>query len=115
MKLRFLFYLAFACIVLTGCVDNSREISEANKKTAGPIISALEKYFQDNQHFPLQLEDLVPQYLSDVPESAEGFEFFYRPDKTVEYYLCFEISSGKTPGCCYIPQHEVWDCTRGVE
>lgn len=115
MKLPLLLFLVLVCIVLGACVDNSKEISDANKRMAEQIISALEKYSQDNRQFPIQLEDLVPQYLSDLPETVEGSKFFYRPDKTVEYYLCFEISSGKIPGCCYIPQHELWDCTRGAE
>ena len=115
MKAHLIFLLVVACLVFGACTDHSKEISEANKTTAEQIISALENYSQDNGRFPSQLSDLVPRYLFVLPETTEGVEFFYKADKVVEYYLCFEISSGKIPGCCYVPQHELWDCTRGVE
>ena len=115
MKGRLIFVLAIACLLFGACANHSDEIGEANKKIAEQIINALANYSQDNRRFPSQLADLVPHYLSNIPVTAEGAEFFYKSDMVVEYYLCFENSFEKIPGCCYIPQHELWDCTRGVE
>jgi len=31
------------------------------------------------------------------------------------YYLCFGLRGRKHQGCCYLPRHDLWDCSPGVE
>ncbi len=46
----------------------------AGAKAAEPILAALEAYGRDEGHFPPALEDLLPKYLTAIPEPRFPFE-----------------------------------------
>ncbi len=45
-------------------------------KSGGVIISAIEKYRQDNQKFPTSLEELKPKYLQQLPHTQ--YKIFFK-------------------------------------
>jgi uncharacterized membrane protein (Fun14 family) len=47
-------------------------------KSGGIIISAIERYRQDNQQFPISLEDLIPKYLQQLPHTK--YQLFFKEE-----------------------------------
>ena len=80
------------------------------------IAAAIHQYDQDKGAKPQDLEDLVPEYLSNIPTPKSGGSFVYSPSPTEGYSLCFPVRSPQIRGqtrCCYHQRLQVWDCTAG--
>jgi hypothetical protein len=87
----------------------------ANQEKAVDIINALAEYRQSAGAFPEGLEELVPGYLSAIPETVAGDRFRYEPDELAGYYLCFDVPGYRCRGCCFHQRVCLWDCTCGAE
>jgi outer membrane protein assembly factor BamD (BamD/ComL family) len=55
--------------------DRQKQVRAAMKR----ITDALIRYQAKKGEYPLSLNDLVPEYLDQVPETPWGHPFFYRP------------------------------------
>ncbi len=62
------------------------------KKDLENIDSAINKYFSDNGEFPEELSQLVPDYLSEIPEdSFNPKEEVYRYNKSNDAYRVYSV------------------------
>ena len=83
----------------------------ANQELAVDIINALAEYHESAGSFPGDLEDLVPAYLSAVPETVTGESFAYYPDDLGSYSLCFYLGGHLDRGCCFHQGVCLWECS----
>ncbi len=98
---------------VSGCQNDVND-NRDNQVVAQPIIIALNEYQQqNNDEYPQDLNDLVPDYLTALPKTIRGEEFQYYPDENEGYYLCFGIGTKGKYGCCYNQRLASWDCTNG--
>lgn len=101
-------------LVLTtsACTTPSDEI-RANQERASEIIKAINSYEQEHGQFPVQLDVLVPTYLSQMPKTITDHDFIYSRHNLDGYYLSFYVKSKQNLGCSYIYRLENWDCSFG--
>lgn len=97
-------------IAITGCNEAPGEGRKAEEgyRLAEPIIVALEQYHEDKGEYPASLEDLIPDYLDEIPsgEWIEGFRYDQDQDS---YALSFDYVGPCMNTCTYIPG-KGWDC-----
>lgn len=80
------------------------------------IVRAIEIYNLDQGHYPLSLDDLVPNYISNSPVTSTGQPYFYRlfgsTDKLAFeiYWLAFRVAEQEHTICTYYRRLEYWDC-----
>lgn len=76
------------------------------------IITGIKQYEQKYGVPPETLNSLVPEFLSEIPQTVSGNSFVYTPkDKSAydDWTLTFDVASNDT-GCTYISHLENWDC-----
>ena len=99
--------IVFALISLSDAAAN-RYFDVARNEVAPEIIEALEGYRAEHEEYPDDLEDLVPQYLPEIPLPRigvirhEGERFFYI-NLGAAYNL--EFAAGKWVQCAYSPPY----------
>jgi len=76
------------------------------------ILSAIENFYQDNKHYPDQLEDLVPFYLEEIPITDTGQPFIYRQTPDI-YVLLFHLTTKNGVSCAYTKRLSDWECSQG--
>lgn len=106
------FWCCIAALGLVACVNSdveSYEEGQITQERAEQIILAVDKYAQDHDQPPHQLDVLVPAYLKEIPKTAKGQSFDYRLCVVDGYDLCYHYRNRAI--CCYIPRLESWDCT----
>ena len=92
---------------------NQKLVDESYERGA-VVIAALEEYKQDHAVYPQRLEDLIPQYLTDVPQPTAGNrKWRYDLYRTGNFQLCVEDSPGGFPVHFYISDDERWGCDTG--
>lgn len=76
-------YLQIYTIVtlVTGfhCYTSGFNLNKKEKTTAEkfrPLIEAIDKYVDQNNHYPLDLKKLIPKYLGQWPEGLPRFTYF---------------------------------------
>lgn len=88
----------------------------AGIEVGGRIIEALESYRAAHGAYPTDLSALVPDYLSEIPESPAGRPFAYRsfPAGHVMaselYWLAFALAEEPGIACTYYRRLQYWDC-----
>jgi hypothetical protein len=82
-----------------------------NQERAMIIVKAVYEYQNDQGAFPVQLKDLAPDYLDQVPRTFTGQPFFYNTDSVSGFFIMFEL--GQHYGCGYSDQSKVWECGGG--
>lgn len=99
----------FLSFVMINC-SNSQPIDETTMRAIGEgnrIISALEEFNNENGTYPEQLEELVPSFLEDIPETGlradDGFTYSRVPeefdsDYIYGYRLAFFVSNTRFLG-----------------
>lgn len=97
-------------LVIASCV-NANEARETNIETGSTIIDAIYHYERENYSFPAELKALVPIYLNDLPETAEGVGFFYATNPVDGFILSFMLSPRH--GCGYSDNTKQWGCGWG--
>ncbi len=107
--------VTLACTWTTSYIEaqNRRAAAEidANEELADPILSAIEKYEEDHGHPPGGLSSILPTYLGAIPKTVTGQDFRYELHDIDRYYLCFDVLSKPSVGCCYYGRLESWDCS----
>ena len=98
-----------------GTRERWREEVLANQEKADEIIRALTEYEQQMGRLPRDLEDLVPTYLSAIPETVAGDNYEYDPRQIPGYVLCFDVATYPHRGCCFHEYMCIWDCSGGAE
>ena len=115
--------ITFCCLlslVAVNCRDaaevereNERAADEisANEELGEPIVVAIERYEEEHGYPPEELSKLLPTYLSAIPMTVVSQDFRYHLDDMDHYYLCFDVLSKPSVGCCYYGRLESWDCS----
>lgn len=93
-------------------IEYESEVNDGISK-GNPIIKALEGYYAKNGHYPEELEDLIPHFLSDIPSTRTGQTYFYNKLDLEGYILVFSLTTRKGEGCGYRPNEKVWECSYG--
>jgi hypothetical protein len=87
------------------------EEAEAGRELCEPVIDALEAYEAENQSYPSSLEELVPDYLTEIPDGKSihpDFQgVFYIPSNAT-YRLNF-LTQMWGADCTYSPE-DGWYC-----
>jgi hypothetical protein len=77
------------------------------------IIDALDDYYHTEGHYPERLNELIPLYLEEIPETITGQEYEYILTEEFDYILMFNVSRrGEVWFCGYLRDMELWDCGR---
>ena len=118
--------IAFCCLVALVAV-NCRDVGDierqgeraaaeisANERLAGPVLMAIGRYEEDHGCASEDLSGLVPTYLAAIPKTVGGQDFRFYLDDKGRYYLCFDVLSDPTVGCCYYGRLQSWDCSMKV-
>lgn len=80
------------------------------------VVQAIEAYTSANGFFPASLDDLVPDYLTELPFTVTDQPFFYRVfDRTTVmspeiYWVSFRVAGQRNVTCTYYRRLQYWDC-----
>lgn len=64
------------------------------------IRSALEMYKSDEGEYPDDDDDLVSDYLSELPSDPSGYIYYYYRVSTNTYQLCAHLETGTSDDFC---------------
>lgn len=80
------------------------------------IVEAIEAYITAKGFYPAALDDLVPDYLLELPLTITDQPFFYRVfERTTVmspelYWVSFRVVSQSNVTCTYYRRLQTWDC-----
>lgn len=80
------------------------------------IVEAIEAYIIAKGFYPAALDDLVPDYLPELPLTITNQPFFYRVFERTTimspelYWVSFRVASQNNVTCTYYRRLEYWDC-----
>lgn len=94
-----------------GCGNTRPIVVAENLQRADRIILALYYFKEERSSFPESLEELVPNFLPEMPTMANGDGFFYTTKLVNGFHLSFRVRPGY--GCGYTSRFERWECGRG--
>jgi hypothetical protein len=85
------------------------EKAEIGYAALAPIIKALEQHRTDTGTYPASLDELVPDYLSEIPTEVNDQPIYY---KIVEgsFTLSFHYVGPGMNTCTYTPEDK-WHCS----
>lgn len=114
MYIKTLFWSIFFCSLLSSCYTEVGRAGGAihyNRQQGDIIVAAINQYQEDTNMVLDDLEQLLPHYLEELPTTHNGAAFRYSQSDNDRYTLCF---GKKWPNfCCYLSNHEIWDCSPG--
>lgn len=106
-----------ATLVSTSTIQLSVDTEIADGIERGNlIVEAIEAYITAKGFYPAALDDLVPDYLLELPLTITDQPFFYRVfERTTVmspelYWVSFRVISGSNVTCTYIRRIQYWDC-----
>jgi len=86
------------------------EYEKRGYQACAPIIAALAQYHEAIGEYPVALEELVPDYVEQIPAEVNGFPLHYtRRSAGQSYGLSFAFPAGAGAYCAYTPD-EGWYC-----
>lgn len=94
--------IPLACVIgFAGGIAVSKIQINLSKKTAEPIIAALEEYKENTGSYPESLKELTPLYIDRIPTSQMAWfdEPYYYKKEGNNYELSFR--SGNEESCFY--------------
>jgi len=103
----FVLALAVAC----GSVGGG-PYEQQGYQACAPIIEALQQYHEATGQYPATLEELIPDYLQQIPSEVNGFPLHYArigEGQTQTYALAFAFPAGAGATCSYMPE-DGWKC-----
>lgn len=80
------------------------------------VVEAIEAYTRARGFYPATLDDLVPDFLPELPFTISGQAFFYRVfDRTTVmspeiYWVSFRVVSQSNVTCTFYRRLQYWDC-----
>lgn len=90
---KFSILIPVACVVSIIGGNYVSEIQAGlSKKTAEPIINAVERYKTNYGQYPANLTDLIPEYIDDIPDSKMGWcdvPYKYEKSAMLSYSIYF--------------------------
>lgn len=95
--------------MLAGCEKPGEgERAERGYQVCQPIIDALTSYHADSGAYPENLNALMPDYLTDIPQEVNGYPIEYTKT-TTSYRLRFSYERPGMNHCDYTPETG-WAC-----
>jgi len=88
----------------------AHEEMKQGKEIANTILDALETYKKDKGNYPDTLEELVPGYLREIPQTGTKQNYQYRLNNKGNFELWFLVQKEKRASCSYSNRFEDWDC-----
>ena len=85
------------------------EKAELGYAVCDPIIAAVEQYKIDKGAYPETLEELVPDYLSEVPTEVNNQPISYTKTDS-SFSLAFHYIGPGMNTCSYTPENK-WKCS----
>lgn len=85
------------------------------KEAAKIIIDALTKYQKDKGKYPDSLEELLPDYLEQIPQTSTKQKYQYLQRLQGIYELWFLVEKENGVSCSYSNRFEDWDCGFSAE
>lgn len=109
MKSHYLF-LILCAVVLTGCEPNKSSVP-ADMATGNEIAGALGKYKGEHGHYPEQLSDLVPKYISEIkpPRYGEKKWIYVKYRDKGTFALFMWGAKAYQDGYMYDPDKNEWE------
>ncbi|PKO15875.1 MAG: hypothetical protein CVU39_10170 [Chloroflexi bacterium HGW-Chloroflexi-10] len=71
------------------------------------VVDAVEKYYDDFGHYPGTINDLIPDYLPELPYTSEGYEIIY---ELSDYYIYAVGYYPERRYCAFTKHKELWEC-----
>jgi len=113
--------LALGIVLIAGCATPGKgQKAESGYALLEPVIRALDKFYEKNGAYPEKLQELVPKYVSKVPESFDDWPivYFRETPRSAEvtsvkypgYLLSFKYT-GPGMNQCFFRPGEQWDCS----
>lgn len=98
-----------ACKLFTVDPPGVGEKAELGYAVCDPIVNALEQYKTDKGTYPEAIEELLPEYLSEIPTEVNDQPIYY---KIVEgsFTLSFHYVGPGMNTCTYTPEDK-WHCS----
>jgi hypothetical protein len=85
------------------------EKAERGYAALDPIIKALEQYRNDKGTYPELLDELVPDYIPDIPKEVNDESIFYAKTGG-SFALSFHYLGPGMNTCTYTPEKQ-WQCS----
>ncbi len=87
--------------------------AQEGQERANELIKALEQYKADTGSYPSELEVLVPNYLSAIPQPARGAQYEYELlSNGDEFTISFDVGISMDGDYCeYISTTRIWQCS----
>ena len=114
-------FILSACLCL-GCVLTvspqlynvlDQPTAEEGQERANELIKALEQYKADTGSYPSELEVLIPNYLSAIPQPARRAQYEYELlSNGDEFTISFDVGISMDGDYCeYISKTRIWQCS----
>lgn len=102
--------IALAVLLFRNATQAPGEGKKAEQGYAlcAPVIAALESYYGTEGSYPQSLEELSPNYLTDLPIQEDGSDLDYTAEGS-SYSLGFHYTNLGFNECTYRPESG-WDC-----
>lgn len=98
------------CIVVVSCLRWTESKITESQRRGSKIVVALDKFEKTEGHFPINLDELVPNYIKKIePPLAGNGRWSYRLYKNGEVFeLSFEGDSPSEPTSSYRSSSKGW-------
>ena len=112
--------ITFICLLLGCCwallfsvYGINGPSAQQGQENATGLIMALEQYKTEVGSYPSSLELLVPTYLPDIPQPAQGWQYQYQSlESGKEFMLSFTIGKSLDGDYCeYTSITKHWQCS----
>jgi hypothetical protein len=83
----------------------------ASKVRGDMIVEQLERFHTEEGRYPESLDDLVPEYLTEIPHPTDGEGFFYEPRDNgfrLKFGYWFVKDIDLYPRCCFSSSEKKW-------
>ena len=109
-----LLLLSLACTLIPSTTKNEEIID--GKKKAEIVILAVEQYKTKNGHYPERMNELLPEFLKEIPITITGHPIEYQVDG--DYYIVGFLLKKRAKiqeSCGYIRRLSAWECSYSTE
>lgn len=114
-------FVLSACLCL-GCVLTvspqlynllDQPTAQEGQERAKGLIQALEQYKADTGRYPSDLDALVPNYLTSIPQPARAAQYEYELlSNGDEFTISFDVGISMDGDYCeYISKTRIWQCS----
>jgi hypothetical protein len=112
-------FLSIIIMTLSSCGKQQPtlegEITDG-KQRGDQIVRAIEKYYIDFEVYPENLSNLIPKYLTKLPQTTAEVDYTYKQIEGDIYYVSFPVTSKEIKTTCtFIKKLEDWECSVFLE